>query len=232
MTLCEAREMPKTHVVRQGEHLARIAHDHGFADAGPIRDEPANADLWKRRLDPNILLPGDRLVIPDKQRKTVQCRTEATHEIRIKQVPNRLRIILEDHGERPLADEPFTLTIRDHRGPPITGRTSDEGLVDVPLPPGAGRALLALDDHPALAWDLFIGHLDPAHDPIDKKAIVTGAQARLNNLGYRCGEVDGELGPKTRAAIVRFQHNVMKRHPADGDLDAETCKALEGKHGS
>jgi hypothetical protein len=222
--------MPRTHVVVQGEHLTMIARRHGFAGWDAILDEPANAELWRRRPDPNILLPGDRIVIPDRRRKTIHCRTGATHEIRIKQPETRLRIVLEDHAHQPFAGEPFTLTIRGH-GPPIKDRTSDEGLVDVRLPTGATRALLALDDHPGLAWDLFLGHLDPAHDPVDKKAIVTGAQARLNNLGYRCGEVDGELGPRTKAAIARFQRRVMKRDPADGELDEATCKALEAKHG-
>ena len=34
---------------------------------------------------------------------------------------------------------------------------------------------------------------------------VKGVQARLSNLGYDPGPIDGIVGPRTRAAVRRFQ---------------------------
>jgi len=40
-------------------------------------------------------------------------------------------------------------------------------------------------------------------DPLDEGC--RGVQARLNNIGYSCGEEDDELGPRTLAALRAFQ---------------------------
>ena len=36
---------------------------------------------------------------------------------------------------------------------------------------------------------------------------VSELQSRLNSLGFDAGNVDGILGPDTRAAVADFQHN-------------------------
>lgn len=49
-------------------------------------------------------------------------------------------------------------------------------------------------------------------------------QSRLNELGYNCGEVDGSIGPKTKAAIKAFQKD--KGLEVDGSAGPITRKAL------
>jgi hypothetical protein len=44
--------------------------------------------------------------------------------------------------------------------------------------------------------------------------------------------VDVELGPRTKAAIARFQRKHMKRRDADGKLDAATRDAIQKAHGA
>lgn len=71
-------------------------------------------------------------------------------------------------------------------------------------------------------WMLKIGSLDPVEKP-------RGIQARLNNLFYECGEVDGIVGPKTRAAIRRFQEDHGLE--VDGIAGPKTQAELKGVHG-
>jgi hypothetical protein len=240
--------MPRKHVVKDGEYLTLIARKHHFVTPRAIHE--ANQDLWQRR-DPDVLNPGDELVIPDKRVKTVPRATERVHTFQLVQPEDRLRVVLEDRDDRPLDDQPFTLRVQaaldapEGSGLEITGRVTG-GHIDVRLPPGSRKARLTLDETPGVAWDLLIGYLDPAHEPVTMedqpeqeepedpsdrtRIIVKGVQARLNNMGFHCGRVDGVIGPRTRAAIARFQREKMGRDEPTGKLDGETRKRLKDKH--
>ena len=61
--------MGKNHYVEQGEYLAQIARSYGFVDYNTIWDAPENQGLKDKRKNPNILFPGDKLFIPDKETK-------------------------------------------------------------------------------------------------------------------------------------------------------------------
>jgi Putative peptidoglycan binding domain len=50
------------------------------------------------------------------------------------------------------------------------------------------------------------------------------AQARLRQLGFYRGPIDGDIGPGTRRAISRFQHHYGL--PVTGWLDNRTLRAL------
>lgn len=63
--------MSTVHVVKQGEHLAGIAQQYGFADYLKLWDLPENTGLKRLRQKPNVLFPGDEVFIPDKQPKLV-----------------------------------------------------------------------------------------------------------------------------------------------------------------
>src|SRR3954469_17721652 len=51
------------------------------------------------------------------------------------------------------------------------------------------------------------------------------AQARLREMGYEVGRLDGYYGPKTAAAIKAFQR--IEELSATGSLDAKTMERLE-----
>ena len=62
-----------------------------------------------------------------------------------------------------------------------------DGVIEQPIPPGVTQAKLTLGEgDEEEVFTLQIGHVDP----IDTDS---GIQARLNNLGYPCGSVDGKL---------------------------------------
>ena len=63
--------------------------------------------------------------------------------------------------------------------------------------------------------------------PIDQ---VSGVQARLQNLGFYTGQVDGIASPEVRDALLAFQQR--QGLAATGEADAATRDALRTQHGS
>jgi N-acetylmuramoyl-L-alanine amidase len=216
----------RTHTVKQGEYLSRIAHENGFANWRTIYDHPQNAGLRDKRPNPNVLLPGDLIYIPDKIEKKETCGTGQTHRFQLDGAKNRLRIVLKDDAGRAMSGEQYTLKVS---GKEYKSATKSDGLINHPIPNDATSGTLKLDKK-GITLALGIGHLDPIHD--QQRTVVSGAQARLNNLGFHCGKVDGILGPKTETAIMRFQKVVLKREEPDGKIDSETRDRLLGGHGS
>ena len=56
----------KIHAVKQGDYFAKIAKKYDFSDWRTIYHHAGNAELKQKRLDSNILHPGNKIVIPDK----------------------------------------------------------------------------------------------------------------------------------------------------------------------
>lgn len=207
------------YVIRPGDCVSKIAKETGHFWA-TIWEDPANAELRSVRQDPNVLMPQDRVTVPDLREKAEDCATEQRHRFRRRGEPARLRLQFM-RGEEPRADEDYQIVVD---GEIHTGQTDDEGQVEVPIPGNAcgGKILIGSGDDQD-EFQLQLGHLAPATE-------VEGVQARLNNLSYDCGNVDGELGPKTKSALARFQHD--HQLPETGRPDQETRDKLKEVHGS
>ena len=63
----------------------------------------------------------------------------------------------------------------------------------------------------------------PAGPQVDRTA-VSSLQARLTDLGYDPGPADGQLGPKTRAAIRAYQKDTGLK--ADGQVTASLLERI------
>src|SRR5438552_2032144 len=63
--------MPTQHTVKAGETLSSIAQQNGFRDWNTIYNASENAAFRKKRPNPNLIVPGDIVMIPDKKSKTV-----------------------------------------------------------------------------------------------------------------------------------------------------------------
>ncbi len=61
--------------------------------------------------------------------------------------------------------------------------------------------------------------------PAPEPRFVREAQEALRDLGYAPGPLDGVLGPRTRTALMRYQH--AEGLPATGRLDTETMVRLD-----
>jgi N-acetylmuramoyl-L-alanine amidase len=221
--------MSEIHTVKQGEYLSGIALDFGFLDWHTIYNDPNNADLWKKRDSHEVLLPGDEVFIPDKQDRQETCGTERRHEFELYQPKNWLNIVLKDAVGNAIANQPYTLTVGEQE---LKDTTDDTGLVQQEIPIGVTSGCLTLDNL-GLSWDLGIGYLDPFREKDTNDPIVSGIQARLNNLGFPCGEVDGIMTTETRRAIRMYQIARMGLDPskASGEPDEDTRNALFAEHG-
>ena len=213
--------MKLVHRVEDGECLTTIAARYGFQDPRALHDHPENAALKARRPDPNILHPGDEIVIPDKQEKSVECQTGAVHRFRIKLPRKRLRLRLQDlHGE-PMAYAHYTLTLG---AEVVEGDADGDGVLEESVPVDATSARIAVGEN---TWNLRIGALNPIEETSDDG--ISGVQARLRNLGVDPGPIDGELGPRTREAICVFE--ALHGLEITGECGEATIRKLREIHG-
>ncbi|MCA9656317.1 MAG: peptidoglycan-binding protein [Myxococcales bacterium] len=214
--------MPIRHTVAQGDTLAKIAARLGSIGWAKIYEHPDNAEPRERRPNPNVLCPGDVITIPDPERKEVSVGVDAAHRFRVTRPRHAVALQVTDEAGQALDGWLYTLT---------AGSQTFEGTVDgliehqVPLEVDHLRLEVRRSDDPTarrIAWDLKVGHLDPVDT-------LTGVQARLNNLGFCCGAVDDDAGPRTEASIRAFQ--ASQGLEVDGQLGPALLAKLEELHG-
>jgi N-acetylmuramoyl-L-alanine amidase len=199
------------HVVRQGEDLKRISYQYaGCHSISDIRNLPENKELFESRQDA-ILRPGDRIYLPEIEIKSLAAETEQRHRF-CRHTQRRLHLKFENESGEPMANCSYELNVE---GTWREGTTDDDGWLSEPIPMDAESATLVLLD---ATYPLNIGHLDPLDT-------VTGAQARLRNLGLDVGDIDDDFGPMTEAALRAFQE-ANDLEPT-GELDEQTREVLE-----
>lgn len=206
------------YVVRQGDCLASIAQQFGHLWQR-IWEDPANAELRSVRKDSRVLLPGDRLTIPEKQQKYEPGQTEMRHRFQLKGRPDRFRVrVLRDGEAR--GNEKYVLDVD---GEIHRGVTQADGLVVCRIKPEARRARLAVGEgENEQEFRFLLGGIDPVTE-------ISGVQQRLRNLGFDCGEVDGKLGPQTRDAIREYQRT--RGLNETGEPDEATREKLQSDYG-
>ena len=210
------------HIVRQGDYLAKVAKQYGFADWKTIWNDPGNAALKKRRDNPNILYPGDRVVIPEKQERKESAPSDGRHTFQVRGKPLKLRLVLKDLNFKPLANKKCTLRVGAQQFE-ITSQAN--GLVENEIPYGAEQARLFVEDDNApvtLEVPVQIGHLDPVDT-------VSGQKARLNNLGYYAGPLDEEDEALFKSAVEEFQCD--HKLTVDGKCGPRTQAKLKEAYG-
>ena len=219
--------MGKTHVVEQGEHLAGIAKKYGFRDFHTVWDDGPNADLKKSRKNPNILFPGDSVLIPDLLPKWVGADTGKLHLFNVKIQKVLLQIIVEDTDETPLAGTPSTLKVKENK---FEQPVQPDGMVKAEIDEDDKDGQLTLKEK-KLDYRLRIGHLNPLIVDPDKETdakrraeAIIAWQDRLNNLGYFAGFTIDDTD-QFQWALQEFQRD----HGWVLDTKKEKGKKLNGK---
>jgi len=203
----------RTYIVQQGDCISSIAEREGFL---PNTLWNANPELKVKRKNPNALLPGDELTIPDKTTKTVSKPTDQTHKFVLKRMPTKFRLVVERY-QQPLANKKYILTVDSQT---YKGTTTGAGLLEVALPPNATSGLLQIPDE-SFECSLEFGCLDPADE-------ISGAQGRLQNLGYYHGDISGQMNDDLQEALQFFQSDFGV--PVTGQLDTATVQKLLDRH--
>ncbi|HZF29219.1 MAG TPA: peptidoglycan-binding domain-containing protein [Gammaproteobacteria bacterium] len=208
--------------------MALIASRFRVPDWRTIYHHPENADFRRKRPDPNVIKPKDVIFVPDAVPKACDCATDKKHRFVAKRPPDlEFEVVLKDENRELFSNAAWTVRAD---GLELHGKTGASGSLSVRLPHGTPHAELVLDAMPWARWRLTVGGLDPVGDAV--KPVVTGIQARLNNLGFPCGDVDGDIGPSTEAALAEFQRIVLVRDSPTGRIDSETLTKLVSEHGA
>jgi hypothetical protein len=165
----------------------------------------------------NILMPGDVLVIPEKRMKEVRAATGKKHSFKIKGIPAIFRLQMFD-VEDPRKNQSYEIILRGPFGQKkLSGVTDGDGVLQVYVPPDARSGALTIGPD-KYRLDVAFGELDPINT-------LSGVQKRLNNLGFKCGDPDGELNDATRSALSKFQQRFDL--PVTGEADDATTAKLE-----
>lgn len=168
--------MPEDCTIQQGDCVSSIAFERGFFWE-TLWNHPQNATLKQQRRDPNVLMAGDVIHIPDKLARDEDAATSQRHCFRLRGVPAKLVLRLIDPEGKPRNNLHYVLTVD---GSNQEGQTDDHGRITTPIPPGAQQAHLKLQDpQGAEEYDLPLGHMDPVETD-------SGVAQRLTNLGYAC----------------------------------------------
>jgi hypothetical protein len=209
--------MPEDYLIRQGESVRSIAFERGFTEE-TLWNLPENKELKDLRKDPNVLLEGDKLHIPDLRPREENRSADSRHKFKKKGVPAKLKLRILEEG-KPLANTAYVLMIDGKR---IQGKTDSDGNMEQSVPPNSSRAELQMegDDEPRT---LLLSHLDPHDTP-------SGIKGRLKNLGFIISSVGGEIDEEAKRAIELFQsQNDLE---PTGEVNDAFLQKLEKKHGA
>ena len=203
-----------TYTVRSGDTLWAIGEKFSLPWE-KIWNAPQNDQFKKDRGNPNILYPGDELVIPDREQRDESGGTEQKHSFK-KPGKARIRIAVLDLDHEPMAGVEFKFV----RSSEVLaeGSTGSDGIAELKLAKRAGGISLVL---PWGEFPVEVGELDPANT-------VRGIQQRITNLGIDAGPIDGIYGPLTRAGIVAFQR--IEGIDETGEPDEDLIKKLRERH--
>jgi len=216
--------MPKRHKVKPGDDIPSLAARYKLRRWQQIWDHADNAELKSLRGDPSMLNPGDRVTIPDPEKKQVGKATGDKHRFKVGSDKIRLCLVMKDRDDKPIASRPYTLSID---GKEVAKTSTDaKGKIEHEILPSAKTGVLELSPDPklpdlTLKWKLKLGWMNPVDE-------VRGIQGRLRNLGYDCGPVDGVLGDLTRGALKLYEKD-KKRDPK-GDLTDVIRNELLAQH--
>lgn len=204
--------MPLIHEVVLGDHMASIAAQYGFGGWQGVWKHPDNAELRAKR-NPNVLLPGDRVTIPDRAARQVAVETGQLHTFRVSRSRLKLHLVLQNYDGAPVSAEDVELQLSGAKNELLT---TDQGEIAAKIEPRLGPATLVARGQ---ATPVLIGTLNPVD-------ALSGLDARLANLGYLSATEDAADPRERRLAIEEFQleHGLTVTGKADG---ATMAKLLE-----
>lgn len=209
-------------VVQEGDSIVSIAAAAGLLPDS-VWNDPANAALKEARKDGELLLPGDRLTVRAVQAKSVGGATGKRHVFKRKGTPATVTLYLQDEEGAPFAGKRWELSAGDAVQ---SGTTGDDGKIEAAIDPSTGEGELTV-------WLEEPGMPDPWTLPLRLGGLcpvehTRGVQERLANLGFYFGEIDGEAGPATLAAVTAFQ--TANGLTAGGGIDQPTRDKLVEIH--
>lgn len=182
------------HRVEPGDTVSSVAARYGFTDwENRVWNLPQNAQLKAARPNPNELVPGDEIFIPELEQKKEGRPTDAWHDFHVVRNKRFLRLKLQNSDGTPMANKPYTIEPHESfRGTFVQkgSATSADGVIEEEIPHTLIKAdLLLTESHQRVK--LLIGYLQPIPSSEPKKSAgdVLGTLA-----GSLAGQAQGLLG--------------------------------------
>jgi len=121
-----------------------------------------------------------------------------------------------------ITNVPYQLTLG---GKTYEGKVDNSGTIKQELAEGTKQGILKLypfgKEGGIWSWVIDI----QAQKELEE---IEGLQSRLSNMGFYTGEIDGNMGKKTRRAVRRFQ--AKYKLTEDGEYDPATQAMLNVAH--
>ncbi|GAC19604.1 peptidoglycan-binding domain-containing protein [Paraglaciecola arctica] len=215
----------KTHKVQSGEWLSKICHELG-RDPKTVWDDGGNTELKSTRPNPNLLSQDDSLFVPEPITKKVSIASDKRHKF-IKKGKATVHIKLKlQHFKAKAFEEKYSLEIG---GVTIEG-TATGGVIEADVPILSHVGTLTFPDS-NLNIKIRLGDLSEVEPYSNSKSNIKGVQARLTNMAFNVGPVDGDLGPLTDNGVNNFQSWAINNSPANG-LSSGELSAVDSIIGS
>jgi hypothetical protein len=228
--------MADTHIVDDDETLFQIAKSYGFKDGGKAiwAANPQYADQ-----DPNVLLKGWQLTIPDKSQKDEGRAVDGVYANKVPRKKLNLKIQLKDEEGNDVSGDwqyRFLQGNGDAMVRTIGPRPAPNGKIEIEdIDPDTPDATLELTESRIFGLfktvervQLEIGGLDPI---VSGPAGIQAVQKLLFNLGYNPGKPDALYGPKTNAAVRAFRKDYMPHAATKEGIDSDLCTRLREVYG-
>jgi len=238
--------------VRSGDCISSIASKHNLLWEF-VWNHPENAELKKKRGDPNILKEGDIVHVPSPELKECDVATGKLHTFKIKteKAHLKLRIVQEpkpkpkskpEEPAKPTAGlknvttedpEPDATPLKDEPRPDVVYKLEVDSLTFEGTTDSDGVLEHDIPPH-ARSGRLILEPGTPNEtilplnlghlDPVEE---VSGVKQRLANLTFDCGSGDGET-PELAAALRSFQ--LKNGLEVTGKIDQATKDELAKIH--
>jgi hypothetical protein len=191
--------------------VSSIAAFYGFTDwEEKVWNASENAQLKEKRINPNTLVPGDDVFIPELEQKQESRPVDDWHDFHVVRNKRYLRLKLQNSDDTPIANRPYTIEPEaSFRGTFVQqNQTTDaDGKIEEEIPHTLIEATLVLPDD-NLRVKLKIGHLQPlpASEPVEGLSLDVGgaveglAGAASGGLGALGGIASGAAGSLAGAA--------------------------------
>jgi hypothetical protein len=206
------------YVIRQGDHLTKVAARLGF-DADAVWHHSTNAELRKVRSDPHVLRSGDILYVPEtKPPQWISLQVGSVNRL-VATVPKvKISLSLAQDGAAIAGAQCIVHGLP----PPNEFMTDGAGALAFDAPVDLEFVTLEIPSR-SLVRRMRVGHLDPVSE-------ASGVLQRLRNMGHVAPAATAAGGDRTmEQAIKSFQS--AQGLPVTGELDDETRKKLEDRHG-
>ncbi len=226
------------HVVRAGEWFQNVALSYGYVEWKELWYHQDNSALANSRKYPEMLVPGDEIVIPERSLREEPAETEQRHTFQVGCAKDDLLIRLLDDENYPIAGVTYELKLNGlSQFTQKNKKTDADGFIEEKIPRSATEGELILPERNVVII-LKIGSLHPIDSKINKsneaKVIDIGVRQRFLNLMFGDCNEDSNFSEQ----IKGFQHYCDENSdnlgydagPENGQITPELRKALMKMH--